>query len=143
MALLSPPPMPFTFKRAWKLRCSEILTLAERAESRRMAARKRLVLADTTLFADMKEPKKQLEESEQVRSILVTLYKTDVRRSAPGHGIRLILAFMDLPCKWHGEQCTVAEYGAYIARDVLAHIDLAAEARIKKPKTCAERRVRQ
>ena len=126
--------MPFTFKRAWKLRWSEILTLAERADSRRMKARKRLVLADTTLFADMKEPKKQLEESEQVRSLLVSLYKTDFGRSAPGHGIRLILAFMDLPCKWHEEQCTVAEYGAYIARDVLAHIDLAAEARIKKPK---------
>jgi hypothetical protein len=49
-------------------------------------------------------------------------------------GARIILAFLGLPSKLHDEQCTVAEYSAYIARDVIAHIDIAAEARIKKPR---------
>ena len=99
-----------------------------------MAARKRLALADTTLFADMKEPTALIEESEQVRHALVTFYLTHLRRTPPGHGVRIILAFMDLPCKWHPEQCTVAEFAAYVSRDVVARIDLAAEARVKKPR---------
>ena len=124
----------YTFQRAWRLRSSEILTLAERAQCRCMAARKRLVLADTTLFANMKEPKSQIEEGEKVRNILVMLYLKRLQRSPPGHAVRTILAFLGLPCKWHEEQCTVAEFTAFIARDVLAHIDLAAEARVKKPR---------
>ena len=47
--------------------------------------------------------------------------------------MRTILAFLGKPCRWHDEQCTLAEFSAYIARDVLAHIDLAAEARVKVP----------
>ena len=43
------------------------------------------------------------------------------------------MAFLGMPCRWHEEQCTLAEFSAYIARDVVAHIDLAAEARVKKP----------
>ena len=62
------------------------------------------------------------------------LYFTRLRRSPPGHGIRIILVFMELPCKWHEEQCTVAKFAAYISRDVMAHMDLAAEARVKKPR---------
>ena len=99
-----------------------------------MAARKRLVLADTTLFADMKEPKALIEESEEVRRILMMLFATRLRRTPPGHALRIILVFMDLQCRWHPEQCTVAEFAAYSCRDVLAHIDLAAEARVKKPR---------
>ena len=129
-----PPTCAYTFQRAWKLRSSEILTLAERADCRCMAARKRLVLADTTLFADMKEPKALIEESEEVRRILTMLFSRRLRRTPPGHALRIILVFMDLPCRWHPEQCTVAEFAAYSCRDVLAHIDLAAEARVKKPR---------
>ena len=44
------PACSHTFKRAWKLRSAEIHVLADRALCRCMAARKRLVLADTTLF---------------------------------------------------------------------------------------------
>ena len=44
---------------------------------------------------------------------------------------RRILAFSDLRCAWHEEQCTLAEFCAYAARDVVAHVDLAAEARVK------------
>ena len=122
----------YTFERAWKLRCSEILVLAHRAQCRCMAARKRLVLADTTLFADMKEPKDK-SEADEVRKVLRMIYLMRLRRTPPFQGIRIILAFLALPCKWHEEQCTVAEFTAYWSRDVLAHIDLAAEARVKKP----------
>ena len=82
-----PPNCAYTFQRAWKLRSSEIHVLAERAHCRCMAARKRLVLADTTLFADMKEPKALLEESEQIRQTSVTLYYTQLRRTSPWHAV--------------------------------------------------------
>ena len=48
----------------------------------------------------------------------------------PSQAIRQILAFLNTICEWHPEQCTLAEYSAFIARDVMAHVDLAAEARI-------------
>jgi hypothetical protein len=37
-----------------------------------------------------------------------------------------------IPCRWHDEQCTLAEFSAFIVRDVMAHVDLAAEARVIK-----------
>ena len=37
---------------------------------------------------------------------------------------------------WHEEQCTLAEFCACVARDVLAHVDFAAEAR-SKPRPAA------
>ena len=43
-----------------------------------------------------------------------------------------MLAFSGCMCSWHGEQCTLAEFCAYIARDVISHIELAAEAKIKR-----------
>ena len=132
-ASVFPDSRAYTFQRAWRLRSSEIHMLAERAQCRCMAARKRLVLADATLFAEIKEPQSEIEEGEKVRHILMMLYFTCLRRSPPSHGVRTILAFMGLTCKWHEEQCSVAEFAAYTSRDVMAHIDLAAEARIKKP----------
>ena len=89
-------------------------------------------MADTTLFADIKEPKSAIEDGEQVRELLMTFYTTHLRRSPPAHGVRTILAFLDKPCRWHDEQCTLAEFSANIVRDVMAHVDLAAEARVKK-----------
>ena len=44
-----------------------------------------------------------------------------------------ILAFSGQAHAWHVEQCTVAEFCAYIAVGVKSHIELAAEARIKPP----------
>ena len=93
-----PPACSYTFKRAWRLRSAEIHVLADRAQCRCMAARKRLVLADTTLFADMKEPKAEIENGEEIWRLLVKFYRTRLRRSAPGHGVRQILAFAGLPC---------------------------------------------
>ena len=51
----------------------------------------------------------------------------------PLHATRSILAFCGLVCAFHPEQCTLAEFCAYIVRDVISHIELAAEARVKKP----------
>ena len=49
----------------------------------------------------------------------------------PTEGVRRILGFAEVMCSWHEEQCTLAEYCAYTARDVIAHIELTAQARIK------------
>ena len=51
----------------------------------------------------------------------------------PLHATRSILAFCGLVCAFHPEQCTLAEFCAYIVRDIISHIELAAEARVKKP----------
>ena len=89
-------------------------------------------MADTTLFANIKEPKSEIEGGEEVKNLLMTFFTTRLQRSAPSHGVRTILSFLGIPCTWHDEQCTLAELSAYIARDVMAHVELAAEARVKK-----------
>ena len=43
----------------------------------------------------------------------------------------MLPAFSELRCAWYEEQCTLAEFCAYLARYVVAHVDLAAEARVK------------
>ena len=121
----------FTFERAWRTRRSEIHVWAQRADDRSDAARKHLVLADTTLFAKIKEPKEELDRGlEFGRTVLAC---STTCRKMPAHALWLPLAFSGLICSWHEEQCTLAEYCAYKARDVLAHMDLAAEARVKPP----------
>ena len=130
----------FTFKKAWKLRYSEIQVLAGRADCRCDWARKKLVLADTTAFAQLLEPKADIEHGEQMMEIMRLFCRRHLRRSLPSNGARLVLAFMDITCKAHPEQCSIAELAAYICRDVAVHIDLAAEARSmpKKKVTLAE-----
>ena len=125
----------FTFERAWRLRCSELHVLAQRAEARCKNARKKLVLADTILFAKTKEPARQIEEGEEMKRILRTAAVVKLKRTMPAEAMRQILAFCDQPHCWHDEQCSLAEFCAYIAVDVVAHIDLAAEARVKPPMT--------
>ena len=49
----------------------------------------------------------------------------------PAEALRHILAFSDQAHAWHDEQCTSTELCAYIAVDAVAHIELAAEARVK------------
>ena len=56
------PERKHTFERAWRLRCSELHVLARRAEARSQASRKMLVLADSTLFATIKEPAKEIKD---------------------------------------------------------------------------------
>ena len=51
----------FTFQHAWRQRQSVIHILAERAEARGRAARKHLVLADATIFSQIKEPRGSLK----------------------------------------------------------------------------------
>ena len=125
----------FTFERAWRLRCSELHVLAQRAEARCQNARKKLVLADTILFARKKEPAKQIAEGEELKKILRAVAVGKLGRTMPAEAMRQILAFCDQPHGWHDEQCTLAEFCAHIAVNVVAHIDLAAEARVKPPKT--------
>ena len=50
----------------------------------------------------------------------------------PQNATRTIQALAGCICSWHEEQCSLSEFCAYIARDVISHIELAAEARIKK-----------
>ena len=125
----------YTFERAWRLRCSEIHVLAKRADSRCQAAKKKLVLADTVLFAEMKEPKGKIQHGEDTKQIFRTFTITRLQRRMPAEASRRILAFSGDMCAWHDEQCTLAEFCAYMARDVLAHIELSAEARVKQPST--------
>ncbi|MCP4003312.1 MAG: hypothetical protein GY725_03870, partial [bacterium] len=127
------PQRAYTFHRAWRLRHSEIHVLAGRADCRCAAARKRLVLADTTVFAENKEPRAEIQHGEATKDMLRNFCSHRLQRTMAAQATRLILSFLGLPCKWHDEQCTLAEFAAYLARDVIAHIDLAAEARVKKP----------
>ena len=58
----------FTFERAWRLRCSEIHVLAARADTKCHAARKHLVMEDTTLFATLAEPREAIRRGEDIKS---------------------------------------------------------------------------
>ena len=75
----------------------------------------------------------EIERGEDVKNLLMTSFTARLQRSTPAHGVRTILAFLGMPCRWHDEQCTLADFSAYIVRDALAHVDLAAEARVKTP----------
>ena len=70
-----------------------------------------------------------------MKKILRTVVAAKLQRTMPAQAMRQILAFCDQPHSWHDEQCTLAEFCAYIIRDVMAHVDLAAEARVKPPMT--------
>ena len=124
----------YTFQRAWRLRWAEINVLAERADERQAASRKHLVMADTTLFAEVKEPAAEIVVGEDVLSVVRDWCHQLTHSRMPDHGGRIVLAFLDLQCKAHSEQCSLAEFCAHVARDVVVHMDLAAEARAgKKP----------
>ena len=126
---VEPSSRKYTFERAWRLRCSEIHVLAARADTRCHAGRKHLVLADTTLLATLKEPLGAIKEGEELKSMLCQYTKNVLQRTMPFNATRTILAFSGCMCSWHDEQCTLAEFCAYIARDVISHIELAAEAK--------------
>jgi len=122
----------YTFKRGWRVRCSHLHILAERAEARSVAARKALVLADTTLFAQIKEPWAQLATGVRILQSVRAVSCSWANGSAwPAQALRTMLLHVHDLYPWHEQQCTLAEYCAYIARDVVAHIDLASEARVK------------
>ena len=124
----------FTFERAWRVRCSEVHVLASRAENRSRIAKKKLVMADTIMFSELKKPVDTEEDfvsGQWIRSFLQKLVCKELKRRMPTEPLRIVLQFCGVPCSWHNEQCTLAEFSAYIARDVMAHIDLAAEARVK------------
>jgi hypothetical protein len=76
-----------------------------------------------------------VKEGDDIRNTLVSIAKRRLGRATPSEATGRILAFNGNVSSWHDEQCTLAEYCAFVARDVLAHIELAAEARIKQPQT--------
>ena len=93
-----PTPRPYTFERAWRLRCAEIHVLAGRADGRCRHARKRLVLADTALFSEVKEPRADLGKGELVLDSLAHVARSQLARRMPAEAARRILAFSDLRC---------------------------------------------
>jgi hypothetical protein len=124
----------YTLARGWCQRKVQILIEAERAEARQQAAQKYLTLADTTLWCDTKAEKEALDEAKEwcmcglqwARTLGGTIALEPLRRT---------LAFAGLAFRYHAEQCTLSEYASFVARDVMAHVDLAAEARKKEPKS--------
>ena len=55
---------------------------------------------------------------------------SSIRSDAECRRRQCVCALHGSICSAHGKQCTFAEYCAHLSRDVLAHIDLAAEARL-------------
>eukprot|EP00812_Abedinium_dasypus_P007843 NODE_1_length_8589_cov_4.556480.p1 GENE.NODE_1_length_8589_cov_4.556480~~NODE_1_length_8589_cov_4.556480.p1 ORF type:complete len:2586 (+),score=446.46 NODE_1_length_8589_cov_4.556480:571-8328(+) len=131
-------PRKFTFLRAWRPRCSEINVLATRADKRCDSARKKLVMADTTLFAENREGKSMIQLGEDILNLLRVFCVQHLNRSFAFNAGRLVLAFLDVPCRAHTEQCSLAEFSSHVIRDVIMHIDLAAEARCKPKRQRAE-----
>eukprot|EP00959_Pyramimonas_sp_CCMP1952_P090500 1894632-Pyramimonas_sp.AAC.1 len=78
-----PAERPHSFERARRLRCAEIHALAARADSRSRLARKRLMLADTTLFSELKEPWANLEEGDLVLRSLGHFARSQLARRMP------------------------------------------------------------
>ena len=138
-----PPPPPstgarrprrrYTLARAWRLRRAEILVAADRAEERQQAAQKYLTLADSTFWSSRAAEKEDLDTGHEMALCLLQWHRNKCRTLA-AEPLRRILAFADHVCYMHEEQCTLAEYASLVARDVMAHLDLAAEARKKDPK---------
>ena len=73
-----------------------------------------------------------------MKRILRTVAVVTLKRTMPAEAMRQILNFCGQPHAWHDEQCTLSEFCAHMAVDVVAHIDLAAEARVKPPTTKAD-----
>ena len=90
----SRPPRTSTLARAWRLRRSELLVLAERADCRCAAARKRLALADTQLFAERFEPRTDVLAGEEIKQSLHWCCRRHLRRTMPALGARIIFAFL-------------------------------------------------
>ena len=104
-----------TFARAWRLRQSELHVLAQRADEREAAARKRLTLRDTTFGSRSIEPRAPIDVGNEVRSMLLSCAQAALRRTMAAEGIRRILASADMQCNCLFEQCTLAEYCAFVA----------------------------
>ena len=82
-----------TFERVWRLRSSEMHVLAMRADSKCHASKKKLVLADTTLFATLKEPQGAIQEGDEIKHVLGRYACIVLRRTMPFQATRTIRAF--------------------------------------------------
>ena len=70
-----------------------------------------------TLFPEVKELRADVEKGELVLRSLAQFARSQLARRMSAEAARRILAFCDLRCAWHEEQCTLAEFCAYLARD--------------------------
>ena len=100
-AVSSARPRTYTLGRAWRLRHSELLVLAARADCRCAAARKRLVLADTQLFAERKQPASEIQRGEDTKASLVGFCRRHLHRAMSCQAARASLAFLGLPSSLH------------------------------------------
>jgi len=125
----------YTLARGWCKRKVQILIEAERAEARQQAAQKYMTLADTTFWCDgpTAKEKKAVEEAKDW-CMCGLQWARQLGGKVALEPLRRTLAFAGLHFRYHDEQCTLSEYVSFVSRDVMAHVDLAAEARKKEPK---------
>ncbi len=69
-----------------------------------------------------------------MKDVLGSFCPQRLQRTMPPHAVCVVVASVGMSCKRHKEQCALAEFSAYVVRDVIAHDDLATEARAKKPR---------
>ena len=85
--------------------------MAGRADQRSRASRKHLVIIDTTAFSTMKVPAGEGPDGEEIRAAMRSYCGQTLHRRMSSHADRLV---------------------AFAVRDVIAHVDVSAEARIAK-----------
>ena len=67
-----------------------------------------------------------------MQKLFSAVFATQLQRRVPTEAARRVVAFARLRCAWHEEHRALAEYSA--PKGVWAHMDLAAEARLKTPR---------
>ena len=67
--------------------------MAQRADGTCQAARKRLVLADTILFAEQKEPKAKVDEGTKIKTLVIAAAMTKLQRPMPAEANRRIVTY--------------------------------------------------
>ena len=106
--------------------------MAAWADQRSRSSCRHFVIIDTTAFSTMKVSAGEGPDGEEIRAAMRSYCCQTLHRRMSSHAERLVLAYLDLFCAAHPEQCSLAEFVAFAVRDVIAHVDLSAEARIAK-----------
>ena len=93
-----------------------------------------MTLADTTFWCDGPTEKEDAVKEAKDWCMCALQWARQLGGKVALEPLRRTLAFAGLPFRYHDEQCTLSEYVSFVSRDVMAHVDLAAEARKKEPK---------
>ena len=118
----------YTLARGWCQRKVQILIEAERAEARQQAAQKYMTLADTTFWCDGPTEENEAVDEAKDWCMRGLQWARQLGGKVALEPLRRTLAFAGLHFRYHHEQCTLSEYVSFVSRDVMAHLDLAAEA---------------